>query len=171
MNFARLSLSDPAMTPVPQRLLLLVALLCFAALGTALVSQYVFGLMPCAWCSLQRLIYLAVGLIALAGAAAGGRGRLRRALALPAAALAAAGAMAAWYQYDVAAEMFSCDMTFADRFISGLGLDAAMPWLFGIYASCMDAVVHVLGIEYAMWSLMLFVLLAALSVAALLRPT
>jgi len=69
----------------------------------------------------------------------------------------------------VAAGLFSCDMTFADRFMSGLGLDAAVPWLFGIYASCMDAVTHILGIEYALWSLALYVLLGLLSLAALLQ--
>jgi len=157
------------MTLISQRLLVLIALLCCAALGVALVSQYVFGLLPCAWCVMQRLIYLVIAVFALLGAAAGRRGWLRRVFALSTLALSAAGAAAAWYQYDVAAELFSCDMTFADRFMSGLGLDAAAPWLFGIYASCMDAVVHILGIEYAIWSLMLFVLLGGLALAALLQ--
>jgi len=157
------------MTLIAQRLLVLVALLCLAALGIALTSQYAFGMLPCAWCVMQRLIYLAIAAAALAGAAAGRRRWLRRAFALAVLALSAAGAAAAWYQYDVAAQMFSCDMTFADRFMGGLGLDAALPWLFGIQASCMDAVVHVLGVEYALWSLALFVLLGLLGAAALLR--
>jgi disulfide bond formation protein DsbB len=36
------------------------------------------------------------------------------------------------------------------------GLETAMPALFGIYASCMDARVKLLGLEYAYWSLLLF---------------
>ena len=63
--------------------------------------------------------------------------------------------VAAWYQYSVAAKMLSCDQTFADRFMTGIGLDGGVPWLFGIYATCMDAMVSVLGIEYALWSLAL----------------
>ncbi|PAX93014.1 disulfide bond formation protein B, partial [Bordetella pertussis] len=51
----------------------------------------------------------------------------------------------AGHQYSVAAKMLSCDQTFADRFMSATGLDGALPWLFGIYATCMDATVAVLG--------------------------
>ena len=75
---------------------------------------------------------------------------------------------ATWYQYTVAAEMFSCDMTFADRFMTGSGLESAFPALFGIYATCMDAAVEVLGVEYAIWSLMLFALLGVLALAGCL---
>jgi disulfide bond formation protein DsbB len=42
------------------------------------------------------------------------------------------------------------------------GLETALPALFGIYASCMDARIKVFGLEYAYWSLLLFVMLAAL---------
>ncbi|MEI2418330.1 disulfide bond formation protein B [Orrella sp. JC864] len=153
--------------PDSRQLLGLAALLCFAALGVALVSQYVFDMPPCAWCVMQRLAYLAIGLLCLLALALDPAPR--RACAGAGLLLACAGVAAAWYQYSVAANMFSCDQTFADRFMTGLGLDAAVPWLFGIYASCMDAVVHVLGIEYAIWSLSLFVLLGALLAAALLR--
>ena len=47
------------------------------------------------------------------------------------------------------------------------GLDAAVPWLFGIYASCMDARVKLLGIEYAWWSLAMFGVLGMLALLAL----
>ncbi|WP_026639624.1 disulfide bond formation protein B [Bordetella petrii] len=142
-----------------QRLLLLIALLCFGAVAAALVSQHVFDMPPCAWCVLQRLIYLVIGVVALAGAFATA---LARVCAAACAVLAAGGIAAAWYQYDVAARMFSCDQTFADRFMSGTGLDGAVPWLFGIYATCMDASVEVLGVEYALWSLALFGVLVIL---------
>jgi len=148
-----------------QRLLLLIAVLCFAAVGVALVSQHVFDMPPCAWCVLQRLIYLAIGVVALAGACAGA---IARACAALSAVLAVGGIAAAWYQYDVAAKMFSCDQTFADRFMSGSGLDGAIPWLFGIFATCMDATVEVLGVEYALWSLALFAVLAIVALRALL---
>lgn len=148
-----------------QRLLLLIALFCFAAVGLALLSQHVFDMPPCAWCVLQRFIFVCIGIISLITAIA--PAALARVGAALAALLAVCGIAAALYQYTVAANMLSCDQTFADRFISATGLDASMPWLFGIYATCMDAVVSVLGIEYALWSLAMFVvlLLIALPVA------
>ncbi|MBO1111063.1 disulfide bond formation protein B [Bordetella petrii] len=149
-----------------QRLLLLIAVLCFAAVAVALVSQHVFDMPPCAWCVLQRLIYLVIGVVALAGACAGA---IARACAALCALLGVGGMAAAWYQYDVAAKMFSCDQTFADRFMSGSGLDGAVPWLFGIFATCMDATVEVLGVEYALWSLALFAVLVIAALRALLR--
>lgn len=150
-----------------ERLLLLIALFCFAGIGLALLSQHVFDLPPCAWCVLQRLIYLAIGVVALIGACAGGiAARLAAALS---AVLAVCGGLAAWYQFDVAAKLMSCDMTFADRFMTGSGLNAAVPWLLGIYASCMDSSVAILGVDYAIWSLLLFGLLFLLAAARLFR--
>ena len=150
------------------RLLNITALLSIAAVAVALVSQYVFNLQPCAWCVLQRLIYLCVAAVCWFGLL--GRTPFpRRAAALLALLLCAAGVVAAWYQYDVAAHLFSCSQTFADRFVVGLGLDAHVPWLFGILSSCMDAQVKVLGVEYAIWSLILFCVLGLVSLAALLR--
>ena len=37
------------------------------AIGAALVSQHVYGMEPCPWCVLQRLIFLAIGAFALLG--------------------------------------------------------------------------------------------------------
>ncbi|VFR72404.1 Periplasmic thiol:disulfide oxidoreductase DsbB, required for DsbA reoxidation [plant metagenome] len=149
-------------------LLGLVATLSLGAVGIALVSQYAFDMPPCAWCVMQRLIYLAIGGLCLLGLLLP-VGLARRALASLGVLLAACGVLAAWYQFNVAAKLFSCDQTFADRFMTGIGLDAAVPWLFGIYASCMDAVVHVLGIEYAIWSLSLFVVLGLLLILTATR--
>ncbi|SOE49591.1 Periplasmic thiol:disulfide oxidoreductase DsbB, required for DsbA reoxidation [plant metagenome] len=149
-------------------LLGLVATLSLGAVGIALVSQYAFDMPPCAWCVMQRLIYLAIGGLCLLGLLLPA-GLARRALASLGVLLAASGVLAAWYQFNVAAKLFSCDQTFADRFMTSIGLDAAVPWLFGIYASCMDAVVHVLGIEYAIWSLSLFVVLGLLLILAATR--
>lgn len=149
-----------------RRLLWLIAVFCFGALGIALVSQHMFDMPPCAWCVLQRLIYLMVGVVALIGANVGMLSRLCAGLC---GLLSVSGIAAAWYQYDVAAHMFSCDLTFADQFMSASGLDASVPWLFGIYASCMDAMVDVLGVEYALWSLSLFVVLLLASLFAMMR--
>lgn len=149
-----------------RRLLWLIAILCFGALGAALVSQHLFDMPPCAWCVLQRLVYLAIGVLALAGANIRVVARLCATLCML---LSGGGMAAAWYQYDVASQMFSCDLTFADQFMSASGLDSAVPWLFGIYASCMDAMIEIMGVEYALWSLALFAILFVISLAAMLR--
>lgn len=148
----------------------LIAVLCLLALGAALVSQHVFGMPPCAWCVLQRLILLVIAILCLVGNFL--PGVLKRFAALFTVALSGAGIIAAWYQHTVASQMVSCDRTFADIFMSKTtGLDAAVPWLFGIYATCMDAKVSVLGVEYVLWALLLFVSLLVLSLFALFGRT
>lgn len=157
------------MTPL-RRYFLLTFVLCIAALFIALFSQHVVGMRPCAWCVFQRLLVLAIAICSLAGLLLERFGRaIAATLTLASTGLAAAGILAAWYQYSVAAQQFSCEQTFADRFMSGSGLDAALPWLFGIYATCMDARVDLFGVEYALWGLALFALITVLSLFALLR--
>lgn len=158
------------MTPASTRLLHLTALLCVGAVGAALVSQHVFDMPPCAWCVFQRLLFLAIAAVCWLGVlAARFSGPLSRLAGLVAAALAAGGVLAGWYQHTVAAQMFSCDRTFADRFMVDSGLDAGLPWLFGIFASCMDAQVKLLGVEYVFWAMATFVLAGVLGLAAALR--
>ena len=43
----------------------LIAVLAWGGVLAALVSQHVFGLQPCPWCTIQRLAYLLVGFFAL----------------------------------------------------------------------------------------------------------
>lgn len=146
----------------------------FLSLGgliVALISQHVFEMRPCAWCVFQRLLLLFVLAFCIFGQLLSSL-KLRF-LSLLFGALgfltALGGMAAAWYQYTVAAKLFSCDMTFADRVMTQSGLEASLPWLFGIYASCMDATVHVLGLEYAIWALLLFALIAVCLLLGLLR--
>lgn len=156
------------MTISVQRSLLLIFLLSTLALGVALISQHVAGMRPCAWCVFQRLILVVISLAALTGLVLNRFSHLAARLCSCAVlALACGGVIAAWYQYSVAAVQFSCDQTFADRFMTSSGIDASVPWLFGIYATCMDARVDLFGIEYALWALALFVILSVLAVFSL----
>jgi disulfide bond formation protein DsbB len=82
--------------------------------------------------------------------------------------LSLVGIWAAWYQHSVAQHMLSCDMTFADRFMTKSGLDEALPNVFGIFASCMDAAVDVFGVKYEIWSLALFAILGIVLLMALI---
>jgi|SRR5699024_5702638 len=155
--------------PAP-RLYALIAAMALMSLAVALFSQHQLGMRPCAWCVFQRLLLIALFAVALIAALIAQRhawaGRVAGVLALL---LSLGGILSAWYQYTVAAQQFSCAQTFADRFMSASGLDAALPWLFGIYATCMDARINFLGLEYALWALGLFVLTSLLGLLALWR--
>jgi disulfide bond formation protein DsbB len=145
---------------------LAIALACIAAVAAALVSQHVYDMQPCPWCILQRLIFVAIGVLALLAALLGGVVRmLLGALMLL---LALAGAAAALYQNLVASKSQSCNLTLADRIVSGLGLDTALPPLFQVTASCADAAVDLAGVPYEFWSLALYVLIVPAALLVLL---
>lgn len=141
-----------------------ILLLSVAALVAALVSQYRFDMQPCPWCVLQRLIFVAIALAALLGLLVH---RLPGALLVVP--LAACGIAAALYQHFVAAQSQSCNLTLADRIVSGLSLDTLLPQVFEVRASCADAAVNLLGVPYEFWSLGLYAVLALMALAAL-RP-
>jgi disulfide bond formation protein DsbB len=150
-------------------LLRLISVLSLSSVAIALVSQYVYDMQPCAWCVFQRLLYLMIGLFAL-GYSFVKPTRMHIALGSASiVAIAIMGITAAWYQEKVAANTFSCAQTLADQIMTKSGLDSAAPWLFGIYASCMDARVKLLGIEYAWWSLAMFTLIGTIALVVLKR--
>ena len=156
--------------PTATRTLGLTFLLCFGAVGAALVAQHGFHVRPCPWCILQRLIFIVMGSLA-------GLGWLLSRWSFPRAAaltlqvpLALAGLTAAWYQHNVAAELASCDLTWADRFLNQIGLQELWPKVFMVTATCADAADYrLLGQPYEIWSAALFVLLLAASLFALRR--
>ncbi|HLU00021.1 MAG TPA: disulfide bond formation protein B [Burkholderiaceae bacterium] len=153
-------------------LLHIIAGLCVASVAAALVSQHFFDMPPCAWCVFQRLLFLVIAVTCWAGILFGRLvGSAHRIAGVLAGLLALGGIVSGWYQYTVAAQMVSCDRTFADRFMVESGLDAGIPWLFGIFATCMDAQVELLGVEYVFWAIAVFVLVFVLGlVVALRRP-
>lgn len=154
-----------------RNLLNLIALICLGSVAFALFSQHVLGMLPCAWCVLQRLIFIVIAIVCLLVNFSASV-IYQKALTLVAAGLSVGGVIAAWYQYSVASVSFSCDMTFADVFMSRqTGLDATVPWLFGIYATCMDAAVELFGVEYALWALLLFAAIAIILVLSLFRKS
>jgi len=144
-----------------------VAVLAAGAVALALVLQHAFGMEPCAWCTFQRVIFLAVAAAALLAAALR---PVRAAFALAGALvvlLAAGGVWAALHQQFVASKADSCAYTFADRFLLRTGLDEKFPALFEATASCADANAPLLGLPFAAWSAALFALLCLASIAAL----
>ncbi len=160
------------MKPAPRRttLLLAAAVLSLGAVGVALWTQHALGMEPCPWCVLQRLVFVAIALAALPALV--WRHAFVQALsALLILALALAGVAAALWQHFVAAVSSSCNMTLADRIVSGLKLDGLLPDVFQARASCADAAVRLWGLPYEVWSLILFMLLSAMALRMLLRKT
>jgi protein dithiol:quinone oxidoreductase len=145
--------------------LIAVAVLALGAVGLAAIAQYVFDMQPCPWCVLQRFIYLVVAVLALIGAFVSGTPR--RLFAGLGFLAALSGLASALWQQLVAASSASCDLTLAERITTGLRLDRILPELFIAYASCADAAVNVLHIPFAVWSCIMFALLALLLLWAL----
>lgn len=138
-------------------------LLPLAAVGAALVSQHVFDMQPCPWCVLQRVVFVALALAALPAVLSRSPG-VHRLMAGLTVLLATSGAAAALWQHFVAASTTSCNLSWADRIVSGLGLDTLLPQVFAAYATCADAAVKLLGLPYEAFSLALFVGLGALAI-------
>ena len=122
---------------------------------------------PCPWCVLQRLIFLAIGVLALIGlawrSAAGARvaGTLVLLLAL-------GGIAAALWQHFVAAKSQSCNLTLADKIITRDPARRCCPTCSRPRASCADAAVDLLGVPYALWAAIVF---AALRGGLAARPS
>ena len=137
-----------------------------AAVGAALLTQHLYGMQPCPWCVLQRAIFLAISIAALAGLLL--PGLLRRLAIVALVLLTGCGAAAALWQHFVAASAASCNLTLADRIVGGMKLDEHWPDIFMATASCADAKVDLFGLPYEAWSLALFVVMGAVGVRLLL---
>lgn len=151
---------------------LAIAVSCVSAVAAALVSQHYFDMPPCPWCVLQRAIFLMIALICVL-ALIGRRQMLCLGFCALALLLSVSGIAAALWQHFGAANSFSCDLSLAEKIISGLGLDRLAPALMAPQTSCADGAIDLLGVPYEFWSLALYlVIMGALStmMASLLRP-
>jgi len=146
-------------TASPRLVLALIALASVSAVGFALFAQYQLNMQPCPWCILQRVLFLLIALLAGVGALLGAR-PVTVLASLLIVASAAGGAASAWYQHFVAAKTASCNLTLADRIVSSLHLDTALPAAFEVRASCADAASNLIGVPFEFWSLALYVVLA-----------
>ena len=55
----------------------IVAVVSFGAVAAALVTQHVYGMQPCPWCVLQRLVFVGIGAFALMALEFAGRRQKR----------------------------------------------------------------------------------------------
>ncbi len=144
------------------RYLLWASILALGAVVIAVGLQFYANMQPCAWCTLQRLIYLlvaALSLVAWLMADSPAPARLVGAVGLAA---AVGGIAAALWQQFVAAGELSCNLTFADKVISSLALDSMMPWLFQARALCDEANLPLFGVPFAIWSAGVFAALVVM---------
>lgn len=146
-----------------------LGLVCAASVAAALVAQHRFGMEPCPWCILQRMVFIAIASVSLLAAALPS-GLVRRLLSVLGLPLAGAGIAAALYQHFVAAQSASCALTFADKVIGFFGVDTRWPEVFEVRASCADAAVSVLGVPFEFWSLALFAIAGMVLLASAVTP-
>lgn len=159
---------DSARIAAIDRRLGVVALLGIAAVAIALVSQHRYGMEPCPWCVLQRVMFLAIAVAAILGLVwRSAPGRIAASALIVV--LADLGVVAALWQHFVAARSASCSLTVADRIVNALGLAKLAPDVFEARASCADAAASLFGVSYDFWSLVLFAVLSLMALTVLLR--
>ncbi|MBC7728421.1 MAG: disulfide bond formation protein B [Microbacteriaceae bacterium] len=153
---------------LPARTLASIAAASVAAVVFALIAQHGFGVKPCPWCVLQRGIFLIIAAVAGVGWLMKSSAGARKVALLLTLLIAVGGIAAAVFQHQVAANLESCAMTFADRTITALNLEERLPYVFMVTASCAQAAAYrLLGLPYEVWSGLLYAVMAVASFVAL----
>ena len=146
----------------------LIAVTALAAVGFALSTQHLLGMHPCIWCVFQRLVCFVIVGMAMIGALSANR-HAQTVSGLLVTLTSAIGIAAAIAQHRAVLEQDSCALSVADKVISGLGLDVAIPFVFEPEATCVEAAATLLGVPYEFWTLLLFSGLAIVAVYSVLR--
>lgn len=150
-----------------RRVWLLGLLICAALLGYALFAQYVQGMDPCPLCILQRVAFMALGVVFLVGGVHAPRGPGRFVYIVLLLAAAVAGAYVAtrhlWIQSLPPGEVPSCGAPLGyliDTRDSHGGLLGVLKMVLSGSGECAK-VENVLGVPFPAWSLLWFVALGA----------
>ena len=149
----------PEPVPMHRRLLALCAFASLGGVAVGLVLQHQFGMEPCAWCVVQRMFYVLVGVFSIAALALGGVPLASLAAMLVADLSATLGLASAVFHQFVAARPGGCGITIADRFLMATSLHEHLPWLMNPTALCDEANQPLLGVPFAVWSIALFAVL------------
>ena len=155
------------------RLLNLVAFLfCAGLLAFGLYLEHVDGLEPCPLCVVQRIEFIAVGLIGLAAAIHGPQRRGRRVYAFFSLLFAAAGIATAgrqvWLQGLPADQLPAC-LPSLEYMMEALPFQDIVRAVLHGTADCAEVTWTLLGLRIPEWSLLAFAGLAALALLQLLR--
>lgn len=155
----------------PRLVFAAVFLTCLALMGFGLVLQEVQGLEPCPMCIMQRVAFIACGLIALAAAIHNPVGIGIRLYGLLVAATAISGASVAarqsWLQHNPP-KIVDCgpDLEFM---LDSFSLVQALPLIFRGTGDCSKVQWTFLGLSIAEWSLLWFAAIGVLGIYLLLR--
>lgn len=157
---------------VPASVFTLIFLVCLGLLGFALYLQHVENLDPCPWCIVQRLLFIAVGLVCLAAALhrPGRTGTLLYGVlgGLIAAGGAAAAAYHIYIQNDKARAL-ECMGSPLERWLDASRIGKMIPPLLQYDGSCIAKPWAFLGLSIPAWSLVWFVILLAAFVAVVVK--
>ena len=147
-----------------RRSFLFITLTCLLLLGFGYYLQFVRGLDPCPLCILQRVAYLGVAVVCLAGFFHGSAGRIYGTVALICAlAGAAIAARQVWLQHLPADLVPECGPGL-DFILQAFPLFDALKLIFTGSGECAETVWTFLSLSIAEWSLFWF---AAFSVLLL----
>ena len=128
-----------------------------ALLGTAYFLQYGPGQQqPCPLCILQRYVYLAIAVLALAAAAVGPKRTGAMLTAGVLGSFAATGAALALWQVSKGESMVSCLSDPVGEFVYGLPMRRWWPEFLAAYGGCADKHPPILGLSAPVWSLIWF---------------
>ena len=142
--------------PRSRTTLLIISLISFALVGVAVYLQHAHDMLPCPLCVIQRYLFLAIGIAALAGALSG---KLRPGAGV--ALLAALGGLAVVgkHLYVLANPGFSCGIDPMETFLNKIPTATLLPWLFQADGLCENATDGLFGLSIPQWSAVWFVLL------------
>ena len=136
---------------------------CAALLGIALYLQEEVGLEPCPMCILQRYAFTAIGLVALAAAIHGPRGRALKGYGALLILLAIAGGGVAVRQSYIQhfPPLISSCGTDLDFLVNTFPISQALPKIFSGSADCAAVHWRLLGMSIAEWALVWFAIFLA----------
>ncbi|MSQ20844.1 MAG: disulfide bond formation protein B [Betaproteobacteria bacterium] len=141
------------------RLFTFIFLGCVVALGAALYLQHVNNLDPCPWCVVQRILFVVIGLFALAGALHRPRAFGMTAYATVIGLLSISGIAAATYHVQLQgdpARAAQCAGSVVERLLDYLALGTIIPSLFQYDGPCTLKPWSMLGLSIPEWSLAAF---------------
>ncbi len=155
---------------------LLGFLLCAVLLAFALYAQYVLMMDPCPLCILQRVVFIALGVLFLIGGIQAPRGGGRKAYAALIVLVALVGTAIAirhlWIQSLPADQVPSCGAPLGYLLETRAGNGGLIGVLLKVLSGSGECakVQPILGLSMPAWSLLWYVLLAALAIVATRRP-
>lgn len=149
---------------------LLIFLACTGLLGFGLYLEHMQGLEPCPLCVLQRIAYVVIAIIALAGAIHGAENLMKYIYASLIIITSLAGAGIAgrqvWLQHLPADQVPECGPGY-EYLMDVFPLDEALGMIFTGSGECAEINWTFLGFSIAEWSLLMFILLCAVPIYAI----